>query len=380
MTLLAGCGGESPPPPPPTPELPGCSADVADRRALLQSFGDPPRVPDPGPTERVDAHPFEGGEAVRWRVQGAEILWASAPAPKDLHVLWGEHGARMPALVRGGDAALWLPGPPERPAANDALLRRAGRPPGWFQLQQAFAALDAARMGRFGPVPSGRTIVHRGESPGFAHAFGVLDPRVDAIAGPPLDGGAGSRSELQPFATCKPSDLVVPQGEPVGISAPSPDRAPAVSPEPAPWTVALSPVTPGTRPAGPIGGWQVVGEATGAERAALPPGEGGLFGVGADGILALASARDRGLAVVVRRTPVTLWTPPGASPPWAVEGLEAHFGQVHQDPWWILTALGPRAVVVEPLDALGRPWTGPELPVRTAATVAEAVELLSRSP
>ena len=416
LLLIAGCGPTDDLAPEPSPTLPaiatptpppGCRPDQGGRwrRELDQHLGSPPRRADPGPTERLERVSVDGVQATRWRVGEAEAVWivGEQAVPRDLHVVYAEDGELSRALVVGGDAVLWLPGPPQRPRTNELLLVRARRPPRRYALLHGWAALDAARMGRFGPVPGGRVVVHAGGHPESAGHLAVFDSRVTGLADIPdrlrLGGGM-----LWSLAACKAVDDPTPARGPLPLAPPRPATGVMASPEPAPWSVPMAPrgvieadppppaawVVYGPAPAGfsaphVLGGpghaWDWGAEdslAVGQEVVAVlgvRPEQVGFLGVGAEGVHAMRYALANGGVAVAVSAPVTLWTDAAAAPAWPEWTIGEGLG-VGDDPWWLAHALGERAVLVDPRDALGEPWSGPPPPARVVDTLELALRAL----
>lgn len=366
-------------------------------------------MPDPGPTERLEEVRLDGLHATRWAVGEAEAVWvvAEGVTPRDLHVLYTDDGALAPGLAARGDAVLWLPGPPRRPEGSEWLLRRARRPPRRFALLHGWAAVDAARLGRFGDVPGGRVIVHAGADPESAAYLAVFDSRVDALVGLP-DRLRSSGGWLWSLAACKAASEPAGARSVAPMKPPRPASRPLPSPEPAPWTVSLAPrrrveasppppsawVVHGPSPEGLVaphvdGGpgqeWDWAAEDTievgpGVLAAlGVPAEQVGFLGVGAEGVYAMRWALATGGVAVAVSSPVTLWTDAAAAPPWPVWVFGGGVGAA-DDPWWLAEVLGDRLVLVDPRDALGRPWAGPAPPAPVADSVDAALSALAGSP
>ncbi len=96
-------------------------------------------------------------------------------------------------------------------------------------------------------------------------------------------------------------------------------------------------------------------------------------GVGANGRHALRYALANEAVGVAIATPLTFWTDEAAAPAWPLWAMEKARG-AGTDPWWLMKRLGDRAIVVDPRDALGRPWTGPPPIGQVAPDLATALK------
>ena len=370
-------------------------------------IGQPLRAADPGATPRLEEVRWPGGLATRWGLGEAEVVWLAGEAPRDLHVVFGEDGDLATGLVAAGDAVLWLPPAPRRPELNDRLLRRVRRPPAHYALQLGWSALTAARMGRFGPVPTGSTVVHGGADPASAAWLALFDPRVQGIVDLPRYA-IEVAGQLGALASCRNLESSSPPRHPAPLAPPAGATGPARTPEPAPWTVAQAPLEPLSADPPPPRGWIVFGEPPAGLQANIwlggegfewdwdahdttaPPSQAlvalgveeaevGYLGVGANGLHALRMARSNGGVAVAIAAPVTLWTPEAAVGPWPAWAAAPGIG-VGEDPWWLLHLVDGRAVLVDPRDALGGAWTGPPPPAPVVASVAEALEVFAAKP
>jgi hypothetical protein len=344
-----------------------------------------------------------GGAASRWSVGEADVVWMAPPSPSELHIVFGRDGELGPALVAEGAAVLWLPGPPERPPLNEALLRRAGRPPAHFALQHGWAAITAARLGRFGPAGAGLAIAHAGGDPVAAAWLTAFDPRIRSVVGLPPSARPGDEALLA-LARCKEGADSPAAAATAPLAPPRPATAPQRSAEPAPWEAPFPPATRHEASPPPPRAWLVYGPAPagvlpphllagsgelreGSAEVDLPPTPRdvaalgapkeaiGFLGSGGDGVRAMRLALATGGVAVAVGAPVTLWTDEAEVGPWPAWVVAAGAG-AEDDPWWLATALGDRLVLVDPRGALGEPWAGPSPPSRVVGSVAEAVALL----